>query len=64
MQYMHSLFIKYMETCTKSFPIFLNPSGVNGVDICDVTFTVRWGHISVTICDQGGRKCLKRLSPG
>ena len=38
MQYMHSVFIKYMYICTKSFPNFLNLSGVNGVDICDVTF--------------------------
>ena len=57
MQYMHSfsVFIKYMHTCNESFFNFLNPSEVNGVDICDVTYTgVGGGNISVTICDQGG----------
>ena len=37
MQYMYSVFIKYMYTCIKLFPNFLNLSGVSGVDICDVT---------------------------
>ena len=26
---------------------------VNGVDICEITFTGGGGHISVPICDQG-----------
>ena len=39
MQYMHSVFIKYIYTCAKAFPNFLNLIGVNGVDICDVPFT-------------------------
>ena len=39
MQYMYSVFIKYMYTSIKPFPNFLNMSGLNGVDICDVTLT-------------------------
>ena len=39
MQYMDSVFIKYMYTCNKLFPNLWNLSGVNRVDICDVTFT-------------------------
>ena len=52
---MHSVFIKYVYTCTKPFSNFLNLSGVNGVNIFDVSFT-RWpggGHVIVSICDQG-----------
>ena len=42
-----------MYICTKAFSIFLNLtiSGVNGVNICDVTFTGGGAHY-VTICDQ------------
>ena len=51
---MHPVSIKDMYTCTKTFPIFLNLSGVNGVNSCYVTFTGGKGHIILTICDQGG----------
>ena len=42
---MCSVFIKYMYTCTKPFSNFQNLSGVNGVDICDVTFTAGGGTL-------------------
>ena len=43
MQYMHSVFIKYMYTCTKPFPNFKTLSGVN---ICDVTFKEGGGYVT------------------
>ena len=52
---MCSVFIKYMYTCTKPFSNFQNLSGVNGVDICDVTFTAGGGaHYCDNMWPGGG----------
>ena len=52
-----------MCTCTTLFQNFSNRSGVNTVDICDVTFIGGGGggHIFVTICDQGARRGSKKF---
>ena len=67
MQYMYSVFIKYMYTSIKPFPNFLNMSGLNGVDICDVTLTsVRGAGGGGTLLRQYVIGCdgLKRLNLG
>ena len=59
MQYAYSVFIEYMYNWTKPLPNFKNLSGLNGADICDITFTEGRGGGIMIIYDQGCARVWK-----
>ena len=61
MQYIYtrSVFIKYMYNFTKPFLSFFNLSEVNGIDICDVTFTGVGGTLLWQYVTKGAKGVWK-----